>query len=53
MLCHVGVVHGVQVDAVHAASDQVGDLVDGVSDTGLTQGVRVVAVPGQDCKANS
>ena len=48
LLCHVGVVHGVQVDAVHAAGDQVGDLVDGVGDAGLTQGVGVVAVPGQD-----
>ena len=47
LLRYVGIVHGVQVDAVHAAGDQVGDLVDGVGDAGLPQGLRVVAVPGQ------
>lgn len=32
LLGHIGVVHGVEMDALHPAGDEVGNLVDGVSD---------------------
>ena len=47
LLGHLGIIHGVEMDAVHPGGNEVRDLVDGIGDARLPQGLGVVAVPGQ------
>ena len=44
---NVRIVHGVDVDAVDAVGQKVGNLVDGIGDADVVHGVGFVAVFGQ------
>lgn len=58
--CHIGIIHGVQVNAVHPVGHQVDDLVDGIGNAGIPERIRIVLetlyhlgkLPGQTCAAH-